>query len=348
MTERFPSVVKAKKIGKWIGTCSSDEEEVLQKIIHNMKERNLDFEMVSADRIRQEEPLLAMQTVVNSKSTGIVDVSSLRDLYEQTVDANGGFVSCCQKVNQIQFNPGEGGKGSMTVKVQDMSSTSGESDDLVVEKAVICAVGLHANTLWSNLLLNHVAVKQPASHQLKFCKGRYATYQGKPLVHRLVYPCPQPKLVGLGVHSVVDMDGRVKFGPDTIYVDDITDYRVGRNEKEEKEFLDSQYTAIKRYIPSIERSRLQPDFSGIRPKLSGPGEAARDFVIDEVLSANSAGDVTLSPLVGEAGSGRTDPRLVVLNGIESPGLTSSPAIGEHVARCLVGEEAFAKNIPKWV
>jgi L-2-hydroxyglutarate oxidase LhgO len=121
-----------------------------------------------------------------------------------------------------------------------------------------------------------------------------------------VYPVPEG--AGLGIHSTLDLAGRVRFGPDAEYVD-----RVRYEVDPDKGRLFAR--AIRRYVPSLERSWLAPDFAGVRPKLAGPGESFRDFVVAE----ESARDL---------------PGFVNLIGIESPGLTAAPAIAERVTALL--------------
>jgi L-2-hydroxyglutarate oxidase LhgO len=133
--------------------------------------------------------------------------------------------------------------------------------------------------------------------------GHYYGLHGKAPFSRLIYPMPEPH--GLGVHLGFDFAGRVRFGPDVRFVD-APDYR----------FDDSRRAAfaasIRRWWPELRDEDLTPDFVGVRPKIHGPGEPQADFRID---------DATHHGLPG----------LVNLFGIESPGLTSSLAIGEEVA-----------------
>ena len=136
-----------------------------------------------------------------------------------------------------------------------------------------------------------------------YAKGNYFACHGvKPFRH-LVYPMPNN--AGLGVHATLDLDGTTRFGPDVEWVDR-PDYHVDPARAE------SFYTAIREYWPAIPPNSLQPAYAGVRPKLVGPGAAAGDFEIEGPAQHGVAG-------------------LVSLLGIESPGLTSSLAIGEHVA-----------------
>ena len=112
----------------------------------------------------------------------------------------------------------------------------------------------------------------------------------------------------LGVHVTVDLGGQVKFGPDFGWIERI-DYRF--DESREAAF----YEAIRRYYPGLKKGALQPGYTGIRPKIAGPGAPAADFLIQGPREHGVKG-------------------LVNLYGIESPGLTASPAIADHVADLL--------------
>ena len=115
------------------------------------------------------------------------------------------------------------------------------------------------------------------------------------------------------MHLTLDLGGQAKFGPDVEWVDEI-DYEVDPTRSE------GFYAAVRRYWPGLADDSLRPAYSGIRPKIQAPGEAARDFVLQ------GPGDH------GVAG-------LVNLYGIESPGLTSSLAIADAVV-ALLGRESY--------
>ena len=145
--------------------------------------------------------------------------------------------------------------------------------------------------------------------KLVLAKGNYFGCAGKPAFSRLIYPAPVEG--GLGVHVTLDLAGRMRFGPDVEW--------LATNDPAEVDYTvdprrsDSFYAAIRRYWPGLPDGVITPDYSGCRPKRSGPGEAAADFRIDG------------PELHGIEG-------LVNLFGIESPGLTSSPAIADEVKR----------------
>ncbi|MGK5087368.1 FAD-dependent oxidoreductase, partial [Bdellovibrionota bacterium FG-2] len=142
--------------------------------------------------------------------------------------------------------------------------------------------------------------------QRYLAKGSYFSYQGRSPFSRLVYPLPERG--ALGIHSVVDLAGRVRFGPDIEYVDaEIYEVDPGR--------APVFFESIRKYFPGLQENALTPDFSGIRPKIHPPGTEAVDFRIDGASVHGVSG-------------------LVNLFGIESPGLTSSLAIAEYVANLL--------------
>jgi L-2-hydroxyglutarate oxidase LhgO len=145
--------------------------------------------------------------------------------------------------------------------------------------------------------------------KLHYGKGVYFALAGRPPFNRLIYP---PPIVGaLGVHYRKDLGGQGRFGPDLAYVDH-EDYSV--DPAREAGFA----SYIRRFWPGLPDGALSPDYAGIRPKLHGPGEPQPDFRLDGADQHGLAG-------------------LIALFGIESPGLTSSLAIGEAVADRLTGE-----------
>ncbi|HWK73281.1 MAG TPA: NAD(P)/FAD-dependent oxidoreductase [Povalibacter sp.] len=139
-----------------------------------------------------------------------------------------------------------------------------------------------------------------------YAKGNYFACHGVRPFQRLVYPMPNS--AGLGVHATLDLDGTTRFGPDVEWVAK-PDYRVDPQRTE------AFYAAIREYWPGIPQHCLQPGYAGVRPKLVGPDAPAADFLIEGPAQHATAG-------------------LINLLGIESPGLTSSLAIGEQVAATI--------------
>jgi L-2-hydroxyglutarate oxidase LhgO len=142
-----------------------------------------------------------------------------------------------------------------------------------------------------------------AGYKLHYCKGEYFSTSQK-LTKRLIYPVPKPDEGGLGIHVTPDLEGRIRLGPNAYYVDGI-DYKVDETHKQEF------YNSVRNFLPNLEYDNLEPDFAGIRPKLQGQEEEFRDFVIRHENDMGREGFINLI-------------------GIESPGLTASPAIAKYV------------------
>ena len=169
---------------------------------------------------------------------------------------------------------------------------------------VVNAAGLHAPALARRFQ------GLPAAHipQAFFAKGNYFTLAGRSPFSRLIYPVPQA--AGLGVHLTIDLGGQAKFGPDVQWVDSADDLMVDPARG------NAFYAEVRKYWPALRDGALAPGYAGIRPKINAPHEAARDFMIQGPADHGVAG-------------------LVNLFGIESPGLTSSLAIANHVAELLL-------------
>lgn len=172
----------------------------------------------------------------------------------------------------------------------------------VLCRAVVNATGLHAQQV-AHTIAGIPESTVPATH---YAIGHYYTLSGRSPFHRLIYPVARQDW--LGVHVTLDLAGRARFGPDFQWIDRL-DYR----------FDDSRtaafYEAIRRYYPDLADGMLQPGYTGIRPKITGAGEPPADFMIQGPRDHGISG-------------------LVSLYGIESPGLTSSLAIGGYVAELL--------------
>ncbi|MGB0629233.1 MAG: NAD(P)/FAD-dependent oxidoreductase [Alphaproteobacteria bacterium] len=166
---------------------------------------------------------------------------------------------------------------------------------------------INCGGLWAQSIASKIngipAASVPPTY---YCKGNYYTLSGRPPFSRPIYPVPEK--AGLGVHVTVDLGGQVRFGPDVEWIDRI-DYDV------DPDRADKFYDAVRKYYPGLADGAIQPGYSGIRPKIQAPGEPAKDFVIQGSDEHGVAG-------------------LINLYGIESPGMTSSLAIADHVAKMI--------------
>ena len=281
------------RIGKLIVAAHEDERERLLAI-RSQAEKNgvFDLRLVDQAEIRELEPAIVGDLALFSPSTGIIDSHSLMIALQADIEACDGAVLTHSKLT------------SVTVTGDGFKLHVDGTDDEFECKTLINAAGLHAEKVARTIDgLSPVHISS-----VQYAIGHYFAYQGKSPFQHLVYPLPIDG--GLGVHATNDMGGAARFGPDALWVEEI-DY--GFDESRLKLFVDS----IRQYFPGLDVDRLAPAYTGIRPKLTGPGEVPRDFAIEGAETHGVAG-------------------LVNLFGIESPGLTASLAIGEYVAAMLSG------------
>jgi L-2-hydroxyglutarate oxidase LhgO len=173
--------------------------------------------------------------------------------------------------------------------------------------SLTCRVLVNSAGLYAPAMARRIAGIPPSSIPKDyFCRGVYFALSGRAPFQRLIYPVPEH--AGLGVHLTLDMGGQAKFGPDTEWIDGI-DYTVDPRRG------DKFYAAIRSYWPGLKDGALLPGYAGIRPKINGPTEPVADFVV-------------------QGPDNHGVPGLVNLYGIESPGLTASLAIADHVLAVL--------------
>jgi L-2-hydroxyglutarate oxidase LhgO len=247
-----------------------------------------DLEWLDATAARKLEPEVNCHSAVWSPSTGIIDVHAYMDSLQADIEAAGGTV-----VLKAEFMSARANADGF-----EITTRAGEESSTIDCRWLINAAGLNAPQI-----LRRVD-GYPSSRLRKgyLAKGNYFSCRGPSPFRHLVYPMPNE--AGLGVHATLDLAGRTRFGPDVQWIDEV-DYTIDASRSA------SFYDAIREYWPGLPDDALQADYTGIRPKISGPGEPAADFEIET-----------------EATHGI--PGLVNLLGIESPGLTSSLAIGDHV------------------
>jgi L-2-hydroxyglutarate oxidase LhgO len=249
-----------------------------------------DLVLLTRAQARALEPQLECVAAVHSPSTGIVDSHALMLALQGDLENAGGLVVLNSALAHAQF-------------AQDAIVLMAKDGTELQARSVVNAAGLQAQALASRFA-GLAAEFVPPSH---YAKGSYFTLAGRSPFNRLIYPVPEA--AGLGVHLTLDLGGQAKFGPDVQWVDSPDDLVVDPVRG------DAFYAAVRQYWPALQDGTLIPGYAGIRPKIQGPGEPARDFLIQ-----------------GPAVHGV--PGLVNLFGIESPGLTSALAIGEYVRRLL--------------
>jgi L-2-hydroxyglutarate oxidase LhgO len=284
-----------KKSGKIIVAASKNETTQLEKLYEQGGKNGVDdLVLLSRTEVKKLEPNIEARAGLLSPSSGILDSHTLlKFLHSQAREKGAEFVFGTEVIEI------ERAGAKYKVQIKDRDGISAFLTHVVVN----CA-GLNSDRI-AQLAGIDIA---KAGYKLHYCKGEYFSLDSKyrNLVSRLIYPTPEQ--VGHGIHWRQALDGRVLLGPSARYVEAI-DYAVDETQK-----LDF-YNSARRFLPFVELEDLAPESAGIRPKLQGPGEAFRDFVIVHEEKAGFPG-------------------LINLIGIESPGLTASLAIARYVGRIM--------------
>lgn len=280
------------RCGKLIVATADEQVPALRQIIDNAQANGVDdLELLDRSQALRLEPELECIAAILSPSTGIIDSHALMISLQGDVERAGGAVAVASPVT--------GG----TVTGDGILLTVGGDDGVeILSQRVINCAGLGAVEVAAGI----AGVPPTSVPTVHWAKGNYFSCDVRAPFSRLIYPVPHP--YALGVHLTLDLGGRARFGPDMEWVTDI-DYDV------DPARAGSFYGEIRRYWPGLPDDSLSPAYSGIRPKLQGPGDGPRDFAI-------------LGP--GDHGV----PGLVNLFGIESPGLTACLAIARHVASLI--------------
>ena len=278
-----------RRIGKLLIASDASELPRLAAYARQAAANGVSLQSLSAVDVQQREPAIRAVAGLYSASTGIVDSHGLMLALLGDAERAGATL--------VTHTPLLGARIAADGLVLD---TGGTAPFRLRCRQLVNAAGLHAQTLTRTM------AGFPAAHipPTFYAKGHYFTLHGRPPFRHLVYPMPDE--AGLGIHVTLDLGGQCRFGPDVSGWPDTPDYNfeAGLEEKFQR--------AIRRYYPDLPDGALQAGYTGIRPKISGPGAAAGDFIIQ-------------GP--GQHGV----PGLVNLFGIESPGLTACLAIAEQVA-----------------
>lgn len=288
--------VAHRKVGKLIVATDAAEEAKIAAI-HQLSQDNgvENCTLIGAAELQALEPHVHGVSAMFSPETGVVDSHGYMLALLGDLESRGGSLALNAPVLR-----GEGlAAGGFDIEI------GGDAPARIRCTALVNSAGLHAQSVARAI----AGIPESAIPPLVLAKGSYFGCAVKAPFSHLIYPAPVDG--GLGVHLTLDLGGRAKFGPDVEWLDHNdparVDYAVDAMRGE------SFYAAIRRYWPALPDGALMPDYAGCRPKLSARGEPAADFRIDGVEAHGIEG-------------------LVNLFGIESPGLTASLAIAEHIAR----------------
>ena len=281
--------VEHRRCGKLIVAADREQAQVLAKIEATARANGVeDLRRLTAAEAVAMEPALRCVAALLSPSTGILDSHGLMLALRADLEQAGGIIAFHSPVRR-----GRRGRGAIELEVGADETT------WLAAHVVINSAGLQAQELSRSI----EGVAPRSIPPAIYAKGNYYVLQGKAPFKHLVYPVPEPG--GLGVHLTLDLAGQAKFGPDVEWIEKL-DYGVDPARAERF------YRDIRRYWPALPDGTLRPGYAGIRPKLSGPGAAAADFLIQGPQEHGVPG-------------------LVNLYGIESPGMTAALAIADLVA-----------------
>jgi L-2-hydroxyglutarate oxidase LhgO len=284
--------VEHRRVGKLIVATTPEEIPTLAKYEAQARSNGVDdLRRLTSEEAARLEPEVRCAAALLSPSTGIVDSHGLMLAYQAELEARGGVLAV--------DSPVVGGR----LQQDGIELEVGAATPMVVRAAsVVNCAGLDAQDVSRRLQ----GVPTQAIPERFLAKGYYFSLSGRSPFQHLVYPVANS--AGLGTHVTLDLSGGARFGPDVQWIDAM-DY--GFDEARKADFA----RAIRLYYPGLDDSRLQPAYTGIRPKLSAAGQPAADFSIR-----------------GPSEHGHC--RYVALYGIESPGLTASLAIAQQVQRLL--------------
>jgi L-2-hydroxyglutarate oxidase LhgO len=287
--------VAHRRCGKLVVAVDESEVPGLHKLHAQALANGVnDATLIDAAAARAMEPALRCVAALHSPSTGIVDSHALMLSLQGDAEDRGAMF--------VFHSPFE----RATVRPDGFEVHIGGAEPMCLStRLLINAAGLHASAV-ADRIEGLAACHAPRT---RYCRGHYFSLTGRAPFSRLVYP--MHNRAGLGVHFTLDLGGQGKFGPDTMWLpeDSAEDYTV------DAALAADFAAAIRHYWPALRDQQLAPAYSGIRPKIVGPGEPAADFRIDGPSVHGMQG-------------------LVNLFGIESPGLTACLPIASHVAAAL--------------
>ena len=297
-----------KQCGKWIIAQNDEDMEYLHKLHDKAQGLEIPTEFLTSSQCAKIEPkVTARAGALHSPTTGITSAHGLMDFLCTQIQAGPGVGELVLGTKVVGLDH-DRGKGHYEIRTISQEDDGGDEEEefVISSNAVINCAGLYSAHV-ANMILPELM-----KTEMYYAKGNYFSYSGPSLgIGRLLYPTPSPNLQGLGTHLTIDLVGQVRFGPDVEWLNQsssvdspLFDYSVNNGH------LRDAAKAVTDYLPGVQLDQLHGSYSGIRPKLAGPGGGFQDFVVREETDAGLGGFVNML-------------------GIESPGLTSSMALAEH-------------------
>ena len=291
--------VEAHRCGKLVVAVDDQEAAATPALLKRALDNGVEgCRLVDGSEARRLEPALSpdVRVAIHSETSGLFDSHGYFLALQGEIEDRGGALAFNTPVTR-------GAVMKDGVEIE----TGGDAPARITSRTVVNAAGHNA------LRVARTISGGPAYPGLlmHWVKGSYFVASGRAAFARLIYPMHNQATQGL--HLAIDLGGRTRLGPDAEWLPDGAappfDYEV--DPVRAVHF----YREVRRYWPGLKDGALSPDYSGVRPKIVGKGEPSADFVIDGPETHGVSG-------------------LVNLIGIESPGLTSSLAMGEWVAGLL--------------
>jgi len=287
-----------KKLGKLTVAIEEEEIDELEKLMQQGQDNGVKgLKFFDKEEVKKLEPNIHVEKALFSPSTGIVEPDEVMNHFYAKASKDSAVLVTETEVRDLKKTGGG---------YEILGTSVGERFTITAKSVVNCA-GLYADRIAAMVGLD----VDKLGYRQHPCKGDYFRMTGKPPVRMLVYPVP--KGAGLGIHLTPDLGGSIRLGPNAYYVNRLS-YEVESNEQEFRE-------DVERFMPLIRERQIHADSAGIRPKLQGPKDSFRDFVIKHEADNGLFGFINLI-------------------GIESPGLTAAPAIAKFVS------EIYEKEINK--
>ena len=291
--------VPHKNIGKLVVAVSPEETQKLAVLVQNGISNGVEgMRIVDEATIRAREPHVRGFQAIDVPSTGILSSEDLVKAYARVAADQGAHIVTRARVERLEVSP----------RGIHVTSAAGE----IEARCVINSTGLFADEIAGML------GSKMAQHRIYPVRGEYCELvrSKQDWIRGLVYPLPHPEGMSLGLHLTKTLAGNVLLGPTARYVEDKSDYDHSRIPIEE--FAEG----AKHLLPDIRPEDLVMAYSGIRAKLVPPSKT----------SASSPERKGIADFIVERD--QEYPAVIHLMGIESPGLTSAPAIAEYVEKMV--------------
>jgi L-2-hydroxyglutarate oxidase LhgO len=277
-----------KKCGKLIVATNRKEEEVLEQLYQRGIENGVEaLTMLDKKGIKKLEPNIKATKAIHVPITGIVD-SHLVMLNLKRISQQNGVLSVYNtEISEIKLK-------------NDIYELTTTGEDVIIQTKIV----VNAAGLWSDKIAKMVGIDK---YKIYWCKGEYYQTNKYKNMNMLIYPTPDPNGKSLGIHTVLDLNGNLSFGPNAYYVNEV---KYGIGEENRVQF----HAAINSYL-DLDLCDLYPAHAGIRPKLQEKDSLFKDFVIknEDDLGYNN---------------------FINLIGIESPGLTGCLSIAKYVREII--------------